>query len=70
MPIHSNALKQLFDRSQQEILALETKLLEVTDDAERHKVIDKLADLHITCENLKAVLTGQDPPPNSFPSAH
>jgi hypothetical protein len=68
MPPHSNALKQLLDRSEHEIVALEARLLETTDDAERSSVIDKLADLHLTCEDLKAILTGQDPPPNNSPS--
>jgi hypothetical protein len=62
MPSHRIAMKTLLASSEQQILALERQLLRTTSDAERSKLIDKLANLHITQENLKAILAGRDLP--------
>jgi hypothetical protein len=58
MPAHRKALSQLLANTEQEIIILERRLLSTTDDAERAKLIDKLADLHIASESLKASLIG------------
>jgi hypothetical protein len=56
------ALKLLLARSEQEILFIERQLLWTTDHAERLTLNDKLADLHVNHENLKAILAEQDLP--------
>jgi hypothetical protein len=62
MPAHRNALKHLLASTEQQILVAERQQLGTTNDAERSKLIDKLANLHVTHENLKAILAEQDPP--------
>ena len=61
---HRIALKKLLASTEQRMAEFQRRLLSTTDDVERTKLIDKLAELNITRDNLRAVLTGEDEPPN------
>ncbi len=60
MPSPHYALKLLLARSEQEAIVLSRQLLWTTDDAERSKLKDKLAELQVTQANLKADLPEED----------
>jgi hypothetical protein len=62
MPVHRNTVKTILASSEQQILVIERRLHWATDAAERSKLIAKLANLHITQKNLKAILAGKDLP--------
>ena len=63
---HRNALTKLLVSTEQQMAEFQRRLLSTTVDEERTKLIDALAGLNITRDNLRAVLTGQDEPPNNL----
>jgi predicted nucleic acid-binding Zn-ribbon protein len=60
---HRIALKKLLDHVTQRIAQDEAKLLKVTGDDEREKLIEELADLHVRQNDLMDAL-GADGEPN------
>jgi hypothetical protein len=64
---HRDALKKLLASTEQRMAEFQRRLLSTTDDAERTVLIDTLAELNIARDNVRAVLTGEEPP-NNFPA--
>ena len=60
MPSTRNALKKLLVAVEQQIADAEAHIMKTTSDEERTTLVDKLADLHIRQNDLKAVLVGDD----------
>ena len=57
---HRNALKRLLANIERRISEAEARLLEATSDDQRTKLVNQLADLHISQKDIKAALIGDN----------
>ncbi len=59
---HRIALKKLLEVTEREIALGEVRLLKAQNDEEREKLIERLADLHVTQSQTRAALLEEDQP--------
>jgi hypothetical protein len=57
MPSSRNALKKLLDATEQQIAQAEARLMKATSDEERAKLVETLADLHVSQKETTDALT-------------
>ncbi len=59
---HRIALKKLLEVTEREISLGEVRLLKAQSDEEREKLVQRLADLHVTQSQTRAALLEEDQP--------
>jgi phosphoribosyl-ATP pyrophosphohydrolase len=56
---HRIALKKLLDTVQQRIAEYEARIVRATNDEERAKLVEEIADLHVRKSELMEALAGE-----------